>query len=53
MRNRFPRFFLTTCIVVVQNVLLRMIDMVSGCDLEGVHLEGCVHAQPEVAQCSP
>ena len=46
MRNRFPRFFLLT-IVVVPNVPLRMTNMATGCDVikrrptpQGVPLEG-------------
>ena len=50
MRYRFPRFFLI--IVEVQNVSLHMTDMATGSD-RSVPLEGCVHAQPEVAQYPP
>ena len=50
MCNRFPRIFLI--IVIVQNVSMRMTDMATGSD-RSVPLEGCVHAQPEVAQYPP
>jgi hypothetical protein len=53
VRNRFPCFFLT--IVVIQNVSLCMTDMATGCDMtpNGAPLEGCAHAQAEVAKYPP
>ena len=36
MRNRFPRFFLTT--VVAQNIPLRMTNMATGCNVTKGHV---------------
>jgi hypothetical protein len=49
MRNHFPRFFLT---IVVQVPWLP--EVTEGhVTQKGIPLEGCAHAQPEVAQYPP
>ena len=52
MRNRFPRFFLTIVVVQIEHhrYAYRMWRHVTQ---KGFPLEGCAHAQPQVAQYPP